>query len=181
MYQAHLGWRSDTLPISLDSVKDTLDTRKFYLLENTDAEGHPVLFYCLHRFKEAPYNVEDEIKALLYLLENDVRAKMGDSFTTQQWTVLIDVSGIRSPPLVFLNRMNTIMEANYPESLFRTVMFPVPGWLQKIIQGFLLFVDETTRNKFVYANDIKSLEEFAMMPKEQLGPDIAQLQEDNKI
>jgi hypothetical protein len=181
MYQAHLGWRSDTLPISLDSVKDTLDTRKFYLLENTDAEGHPVLFYCLHRFKEAPYNVEDEIKALLYLLENDVRAKMGDSFTTQQWTVLIDVSGIRSPPLVFLNRMNTIMEANYPESLFRTVMFPVPGWLQKIIQGFLLFVDETTRNKFVYANDIKSLEEFAMMPKEQLGPDIAQLQEDNKL
>lgn len=215
MYQAHLGWRSDTLPISLDSVKDTLDTRKFYLLENTDAEGHPVLFYCLHRFKEAPYNVEDEIKALLYLLENDVRAKMGDSFTTQQWTVLIDVSGIRSPPLVFLNRMNTVMvsnflylcsmksrvafffleptimcscicyvsrkEANYPESLFRTVMFPVPGWLQKIIQGFLLFVDETTRNKFVYANDIKSLEEFAMMPKEQLGPDIAQLQEDNKL
>lgn len=72
-------------------------------------------------------------------------------------------------------------EANYPESLFRTVMFPVPGWLQKIIQGFLLFVDETTRNKFVYANDIKSLEEFAMMPKEQLGPDIAQLQEDNKL
>jgi hypothetical protein len=181
MYQAHLGWRSDTLPISLDSVKDTLDTRKFYLLENTDAEGHPVLFYCLHRFKEAPYNVEDEIKALLYLLENDVRAKMGDSFTTQQWTVLIDVSGIRSPPLVFLNRMNTIMEANYPESLFRTVMFPVPGWLQKIIQGFLLFVDETTRNKFVYANDIKYLEEFAMMSKEQLGPDIAQLQEDNKL
>eukprot|EP00544_Gedaniella_sp_CCMP2646_P012141 CAMPEP_0202496732 /NCGR_PEP_ID=MMETSP1361-20130828/20794_1 /ASSEMBLY_ACC=CAM_ASM_000849 /TAXON_ID=210615 /ORGANISM="Staurosira complex sp., Strain CCMP2646" /LENGTH=225 /DNA_ID=CAMNT_0049128137 /DNA_START=80 /DNA_END=757 /DNA_ORIENTATION=+ len=181
MYQAHLGWRSDTLPILFDSVKDTLDTRKFYLLENTDAEGHPVLFYCLHRFKEAPYNVEDEIKALIYLLENDVRAKMGDSFTTQQWTVLIDVSGIRSPPLVFLNRMNTVMEANYPESLFRTVMFPVPGWLQKIIQGFLLFVDETTRNKFVYANDIKSLEEFAMMPKEQLGPDIAQLQEDNKL
>lgn len=117
MYQAHLEWRVETLPISLDSVKDTLATRKFYLLDNTDAEGHPVIFYCLHRFKEAPYVVEDEIQALLYLLENNVRAKMGDSLAiTQQWTVLIDVSGIRSPPLAFLNQMNIVMVSNisYP-------------------------------------------------------------------
>lgn len=172
MYQAHLQWREETLPIPYESVKDTLATRKFYLLNDTDAAGHPVFFYSLHRFKQAPYVVEDEIKALVYLIENEVMPKMGE---TQQWSVLIDVSGIRSPPLAFLHQMNAVMEANYPERLFRSIMFPVPTWLQRIIQGFLvLIVDEDTRAKFAYVHDVKSLEEAAMMPKEHMGPDIAE-------
>lgn len=175
MYETHLQWRQETLPIPYDTVKDTLATRKFYLLDDTDEIGHPIVFYCLHRFKEAPYVVEDEISALVYLMENDVRQKMGDTFESQQMTVLIDVSGIRSPPLAFLQRLNTIMEANYPERLYRSCMFPVPGWLQRIIRACLVFVDEDTRNKFAYVNDMKSLEEFAMIPKEKMGPDIAQL------
>jgi exonuclease I len=52
MYQNHLEWRQATLPIHFDSVNDTLATRKFYLLEDPDALDHPVLFYCLQRFKE---------------------------------------------------------------------------------------------------------------------------------
>lgn len=159
----------------------TLATRKFYLLDDTDAVGHPVLFYCLQRFKEAPYNVDDEIKALVYLLENEVKPKMGDSFETQKWSVLIDVSNVRSPPLNFLQQVNNVMEANYPERLFRTIMFPVPVWLQRIIQSCLAFVDENTRNKFAYVNDLKSLEEFAMMPKEKMEPDIVELAKNKKL
>lgn len=175
MYSKHLQWRQANLPISYDSVKETLSTRKFYLLDDTDNVGHAVIFYCLRRFKEAPYNIDDEINALLYLLENDVKQKSGNSLETQQWTVLIDVSGIKSPPLAFLRQVNAIMEANYPERLFLTVMFPVPKWLQRIIATFLVFVDEDTRNKFAYVNDIKSLEEFAMMPMEKMGSDVAGL------
>ena len=103
--------------------------------------------YCLKRFKEVKYNVEDEVQALIYMLEHQVKPRLGPSLETQKWTVLIDVSGIRSPPMSFLRRVNAVMEANYPESLFRSVMFPVPNWLQKIIQGFLTFVAQETRRE----------------------------------
>jgi hypothetical protein len=54
--------------------------------------------------------------------------------------------------------------------------------LQRIIQGFLvLIVDEDTRAKFAYVHDIKSLEEAAMMPKEQMGPDIAKLAKNGQL
>lgn len=181
MYQAHLDWRQATLPIPFDTVKDTLATRKFYLLEDADALDHPVFVYCLRRYKEAPYNIDDELRALVYLIENEVVPRMGDSFESQQWTVLLDASGIKSPPIYFLEQVNSVMKANYPNRLFRSIMFPVPGWLQKVISSLLSFVDDDTRSKFTFVNDIKSLEAAAMMPREEMGPDVAELIQNKKL
>lgn len=175
MLEAHEEWKRKTLPIQYESVSSTLATRKFYVLDDADNAGRPVIYYCLRRFKEAPYNTEDEIKALVYTLEEVAKPKMGLSFEAQQWTVLIDVSGIRSPPLKFLQQLNGVMEANYPERLFRTILFPAPFWLQKMIQGCLTFVAEETQNKFAYVNDVRSLEEFSMMPIDKMGSDLADL------
>lgn len=175
MYRAHLDWRSKTLPIPYDSVRDTLAARKFYMLDEKDSQGRPAIFYCFRRFKEVDYVVEDEIRALLYVLEEQILPSFGPSLETQQMTVLLDVSGITSPPLRFLQSMNSVMEANYPERLFRLIMFPVPGWLQRMIKATLLFVDKATRDKFAYVNDVESLELFAMMPVDKMGVDIAEL------
>lgn len=181
MMEAHLKWREETLPIPKEEVEATLATRKFYMLDELDQEGRPVVVYVLRRFKEAPYVVKDEIKALIYLTEHSVLPRYGSSVESQKVTVLIDISGITSPPLAFLTEMNEIMEANYPESLFRCIMFPVPYLLQTMIRGLIYFVDEDTRTKFAYVNDLKSLEESAMMSHEQMGPDIAELVETNLL
>lgn len=137
--------------------------------------------YCLRRYKEAPYNIDDELRALVYLIENEVVPRMGDSFESQQWTVLLDASGIKSPPIYFLEQVNSVMKANYPNCLFRSIMFPVPGWLQKVISSLLSFVDDDTRSKFTFVNDIKSLEAAAMMPREEMGPDVAELIQNKKL
>ena len=175
MYESHEQWRKQTFPLPKSECQKTLATRKFYMLEHLDDEGRPVIVYCLHRFMEMPYKVEDEIKALIFLLEDQVLPRFGPSMETQQFTVLIDVSGIRSPPISFLQNVNVVMEANYPETLHRSIMFPVPYWLQKMIQGLTTFVAEDTRNKMAYVNDVKSLEEFAGMSVEKMGPDISEL------
>ena len=176
MYQAHLDWRQSYLPtIDKEKAEKTLATRKFYLLDHLDGEGHPVMYYCFHRFQDMGYDVENELAALVYLFEDYCIPRFGPSLEQQKFTVLIDVSGIRSPPLSFLKHVNSVMEANYPETLHRTIMFPVPYWLQKIIKSFLVFVDPDTRDKFAYVNDIKSLEDFAQLKLEQMGPDIAEL------
>lgn len=175
MYQAHAEWRQKTFPLPSQHATATLSTRKFYMLDDLDEDGRPVILYCLNRFKETPYVVEDEIEALLYLLESQVIPRFGPSFETQRFTVLINVSGIRSPPISFLQSVNTVMEANYPETLHRTIMFPVPYWLRKTIQALTSFLAEETRKKLAYVNDIKSLAELAGMPIEKMGPDITEL------
>jgi hypothetical protein len=98
------------------------------MLDHVDSEGHPVIFYCLHRFQNLGYDVQDQLAALVYMLEHHCLPRFGNSFERQKFTVLIDVSGIRSPPVTFLKQVNAVMEANYPETLSRTVMFPVPYW-----------------------------------------------------
>lgn len=181
MYEAHQNWRSATLPIPHESVRATLATRKFYMLAEKDNEERPVLFYCLRRFLEASYVTEDEIKALVHVMEEHVGPNYGLSFETQQVTVLIDIFGIRAPPLDFLHKMNAVMEANYPERLFRLIMFPVSSWLRKLVKTSIMFVDETSRKKFAFVNDVKSLEEFTNMPLEKMGADVKDMVDKGKI
>ena len=107
--------------------------------------------------------------------------EFGNSLEKQKFTVLIDVSNITSPPMKFLQHVNEVMEANYPETLHRSIMFPVPYWLQKVIKTFLVFVAEETREKFAYVNDTKSLEEFAQLPISQMPPDITDLINKKKL
>ena len=175
MYQNHLKWRQNNLPIPYAVVEATLATRKFYMLDSSDRDGRPILVYCLRRFKEMPYVVEKEIKAVIHVLENQGIPLLGPSLEDQKFTVLIDVSGVRAPPLSFLQQMNSVMEANYPESLHKCIMLPVPQWVQKMITTLLVFVAEETRSKFFYVNDIKALEECANVHLEKMGPDIQKL------
>ncbi|CAB9503252.1 Protein real-time [Seminavis robusta] len=182
MYEAHLKWHKETFPVPNEgAVKELMATRKFYMLDHPDEEGRPVIFYCLRRFSAAPYNVDNEVQALVWMMEHQVKPRFGPSFETQKVTVLIDVSGIRSPPVNFLQKVNTVMEANYPETLYRTIMFPVPFWLQKFVQGMLTFVDDNTRKKFAYVNDGKSMEQFAHLELEKMGPDIEELIETKQL
>lgn len=83
------------------------------------------------------------------LLENKVLSRFGPSLESKKFAVLVDVLGIRSPPLFFLlQQVNNVMEAYFSEKLFQSVMFPLLHWLQKIIQGCLTFVAVETRHKF---------------------------------
>mmetsp|Transcript_28719 Transcript_28719/g.78888 ORF Transcript_28719/g.78888 Transcript_28719/m.78888 type:complete len:179 (+) Transcript_28719:390-926(+) len=123
-----------------------------------------VVYCCCRRFLERGYNVETETKAVIYLMEyhvlpqfaaggssNVITAATTATTTAtrqpqrqqqqqqqQQFTCLIDVSGIRSPPLSFLTHLNSVMEANDPELLYKTILFPVPGFVQTMIGGMLV-------------------------------------------
>ena len=179
MYQAHLDWRAETLPMLEDDqqqIEQTLSTKKFYLLDRCDGDGRPILFFCLRRFMEMGYDVEEEEKAMIFMMEKHVVPKLVEQ-QQQQYTVLIDVSGIRSPPLSFLTRINAVMEANYPERVYRSILFPVPYLVQKIITGMLIFVAKETREKFFYVDSVSKLEKCAKTSVEHMGPDVVELVE----
>ena len=45
-------------------------------------------------------------------------------------------------------------EANYPERMHKTMMVPVGGFVLGIIKAALYFVDEKTRAKFAFTNNL---------------------------
>jgi hypothetical protein len=146
MLETHRQWRIDTLPIvKTVEVQESLAKRRYYYLCQDEAD-RPVIYIQFQRFMNEEHDVDAEINAYLWLIENEVFSKMKEG-GPQTCTVLIDVQGITSPPTAFLTKFNAIFEANYPERLHKTVIFPVPWLLQTVIQGVLWFVDRDTRKK----------------------------------
>lgn len=185
MYEAHLGWRAEELNWTDDErrkIQTTLSSRKFYVLDGRDAGGRPVVYFCLRRFADGSYDIEEELRAYVFMIEEEIIPSL-DEGTDGTWTVLVDVSGIRMPPLSFLKRSNEIFANNYPERLNRLVMFPVPGFVKKIIRGMLHFVDPETREKFAFVNnDVRSLEESSAISSWKImGPDVEKLVDDGLL
>jgi hypothetical protein len=179
MITKHLTWRADTLPIEKAEIQESLDTRRYYYLCQ-DAEDRPVVYIHFQRFMREKYDADIEIKAYIWLIENEIIPQMSEA-GPQSWTVLIDVQGIRSPPISFLTKLNSVFEANYPERLHKTIMFPVPWFVQKMINGFLFFVNEDTRKKFGFVNALGALISESGITAEQLGADVEALVKEGQL
>eukprot|EP00523_Entomoneis_sp_CCMP467_P010857 CAMPEP_0168728682 /NCGR_PEP_ID=MMETSP0724-20121128/5810_1 /TAXON_ID=265536 /ORGANISM="Amphiprora sp., Strain CCMP467" /LENGTH=232 /DNA_ID=CAMNT_0008775535 /DNA_START=210 /DNA_END=909 /DNA_ORIENTATION=- len=158
-----LDWRTETIPrLQQERKEETLSTRKFYRLESPDADGRRVLllssiprtgiqcgngnqggdlFDGISRASPiAAGGSSNVITAATTATTTATRQpqRQQQQQQQQQFTCLIDVSGIRSPPLSFLTHLNSVMEANDPELLYKTILFPVPGFVQTMIGGMLV-------------------------------------------
>mmetsp|Transcript_5944 Transcript_5944/g.10218 ORF Transcript_5944/g.10218 Transcript_5944/m.10218 type:complete len:245 (-) Transcript_5944:93-827(-) len=184
MYEAHLKWRSEALVWTDDdreAIRKTLSSRRFYVLDERDANGRPIVYFCFHRFKDGCYDIEEELRAYVFLIEEEVIPKLNGT-PDGKWTVLCDVSATRKPPMSFLTKSNKLLADNYPERLCRLVMFPVPSFVKTIIQGMLYFVDAETRSKFTFVSDVNCLEKESTIPSwKMMGPDVAKMVEDGSL
>ena len=175
MFQRHLQWRSEKLPIALEAVEMSLQRRRFYLA-CSDAEERPVIYISFSKFVHGKFDADEEIDAYIYFIEAEVVPKIRSNPNGHHtWTVIIDVCGVRAPPIEFISQLNRVFESNYPERLFKLVMFPVPWVVQQIIAGTLLFVDVDTRAKFGFVNSLDALAmEVGADPQQLLAssPDI---------
>ena len=114
MYTKHVAWRAENFPIPHEEVEATLALRKFYVLDNPDADGRPVVYVNFKAFTSAPYVAEEEARAYLYMLEHTLQPRFDQLGGTAagagpaKMMVIIDVTGIRSPPLAFIKQLNAV-------------------------------------------------------------------------
>jgi len=85
------------------------------------------------------------------------------------------VKGIRSPPTGFLNALNKVSEANFPERLHKCVMFPVGGVVLALVKTAMWFVAEETRAKFAFSNDLRKIEAAVGLAARDMGEGVANL------
>lgn len=128
------------------------------------------------------YDVEAESKAFVYMLETDVIPKFGPDFRgPQTFSVLLDVEGIRMPPLAFLKGVGKICADNYPETLGNAVMFPVGWLLRSIVRASMAFVNRSTREKYSLTDDANVIVECIGVPYAHMPAEVHKLVEENKL
>ena len=65
------------------------------------------------------------------------------------YTTIVDTTGIKKPPIDYLQQLGDVFGDNFPERSWRTVIVPVPGFVRVLVNGMLWFLDPVTRSKMV--------------------------------
>ncbi|KAL7483487.1 hypothetical protein ACHAW6_009135 [Cyclotella cf. meneghiniana] len=166
MIQAHERWRNEFFPIDLTSAglqgvlkaqavseidvsNDEqisaavyIDFAKLQSLRSVDMEENDVL-------------TDDVIKAFVVYTETLLaRASDPRRPKTCQFVDLTGVSLKQGLHAKLLKKLYATFEPNYPETLEKMVMYPVPKIMASAVNAMLSFVNENTRKKFVITDDL---------------------------
>ena len=98
MYDAHLKWKSATLPIELspELEESARAAKRFYLLEETDGQGRPVIYYNLLKYKEWGVDMEAELKVLIDTMEKMLKDLKNRPFQDQQYVALVQSAHVET-------------------------------------------------------------------------------------
>ena len=78
------------------------------------------------------------------------------------------------PPMNYIKKLHPMMEANYPERLAKTILYPVPWAMRIVVNSFLAFLPSRTRNKFELvssAEHLQAITGFSRLPDKLANPD----------
>lgn len=140
----HLVWRKENLPALKETCIAEFETGKAYI-RGTDLQGHPILHF--HTYLHDPYDrhIEELIRMTLFVFETALR-KLENNLS--KITVLINRVGASSgSDIEFAKQLTGILQNNYPERLYRTIVYPSGMIFYGIWQVVQLFMDPVSRQK----------------------------------
>ena len=182
MIQAHERWRSEFFPIDLTepSLQKLL---KVHAVSEIDIANHnnsngnnnnneggeeeeeeeehivPVVYIDFAKLQEMGAESEslsnDVVKAFVVYTET-LLSKSPDprSPKTSQFVDLTGVSLKQGLQPGVLKKLYATFEPNYPETLEKMVLYPVPRIMVRAVNAMLSFVNEHTRKKFIITDDL---------------------------
>lgn len=168
MIQAHERWRSEYFPIDLTS-EGMQRVLKAHAVSEIDVthESDEDISACVYidfaklqslrsvDIEENDALTEDVIRAFVVYTET-LLAKSVDPRRpkTCQFVDLTGVSLKQGLHAKLLRRLYGTFEPNYPETLDKMVMYPVPKIMASAVNAMLSFVNENTRKKFIITDDL---------------------------
>lgn len=160
MIQAHERWRNDFFPIDLTNPS-LQQVMKAHAVSQVDIGegGHAAVVYI------------DFAKLQMMATGQDLSMDVVQAFVVYTETLLsrspdprrpktsqmVDLTGVNLKQgfkVNMLKKLYRTFEPNYPETLEKMVMYPVPKALVSVVNAMLSFVNEHTRKKFVITDDL---------------------------
>lgn len=166
MFVSHLLWRRRVFPIVRSGcVAEILaDGRRLGSI-GMNSDGLPVLLinFLWGYFLEERASALDCLRAVLVFMEEEIT--IAEAKEVHQ-AIVVSYGG--PPPLDFCAALVAILEANYPERLYRGIIYPVPRMVTRFVRAMLWFVDEGTRRKLQIEWNEEAFLKLAGLRQEQL-------------
>ena len=166
--QGHERWRAEFFPIDLTEpgLQGLLRSRAVSVIDHLvdggggggDAKA-PVVYIDYAKLQklgaESDSTSDDVVRAFVVYTETLLsRSPDPRSPKTSQFVDLTGVSLKRGLQPGVLRKLYGTFEPNYPETLERMVLYPVPRLMVRAVNAMLSFVNEHTREKFVITDDL---------------------------
>jgi len=145
MFTEHLIWRRRCFPIHREgTVAQILDEKNRFQVVCSSGDGRTVLMMHFQwgYFYRDGVKAEDCLRAALWFAETEI-VKTEEAGAHDAYILLYG----GPPPLDFAMPLQKIMEANYPERLYRAVIYPVPTMVARVVKMMCWFLDKDTANK----------------------------------
>eukprot|EP00574_Skeletonema_japonicum_P006674 CAMPEP_0201714288 /NCGR_PEP_ID=MMETSP0593-20130828/838_1 /ASSEMBLY_ACC=CAM_ASM_000672 /TAXON_ID=267983 /ORGANISM="Skeletonema japonicum, Strain CCMP2506" /LENGTH=427 /DNA_ID=CAMNT_0048203555 /DNA_START=23 /DNA_END=1306 /DNA_ORIENTATION=+ len=160
MIQAHERWRNDFFPIDLTNPS-LQQVMKAHAVSEVDIGegGHAAVVYIdfakLQMMATGQDLSMDVVQA--FVVYTEALLSRSPDPRRPKTSQMVDLTGVNLKQgfkVNMLKKMYRTFEPNYPETLEKMVMYPVPKALVSVVNAMLSFVNEHTRKKFVITDDL---------------------------
>lgn len=156
LLRENIVWRRDNLPVLKETCLDEICRGKVYRY-GTDKEGHPLAIF-RPRLNDPSTRDMGEMSRMIIWWASVIMAEMPP--TLSKCTILVDRTDVKSPDVPFLRAFGSVFQNNYPERVYRIIVYPgglVFTALWQVVQWLL---DPVTRDKVRPVLTLAGVQEF---------------------
>lgn len=162
MQQQHEQWKSEIFPIDLtkSGLQEIFKQKAISEISVDFAKDFPPTVYInygkLQQMEKAGEITADDVVEAFIIFTERMLAESDDP-RNPRTCQFIDLSGVSITGgfrVETLKRIYKVFEPNYPETLFKMVMYPVSSMVGLTARSLLSFVNEKTQSKFLITNQL---------------------------
>jgi hypothetical protein len=165
MIQAHERWRNDFFPIDLTNPS-LQQVMKAHAVSEVDIGegGHAAVVYIdfakLQMMAGMGSGGDQDLSmdvVQAFVVYTETLLSRSPDPRRPKTSQMVDLTGVNLKQgfkVNILKKLYRTFEPNYPETLEKMVMYPVPKALVSVVNAMLSFVNEHTRKKFVITDDL---------------------------
>lgn len=153
----HLAWKAESWPVLKSTCMNEFKSGKSYV-KGHDVDGHPLIIF--HTYLHDPNNrsMEELTRMAVFTFETAIKAMPDNKCKV---TVLINrVNAGSGSDIEFARNLTTLLANNYPERLYRTIVYPSSVVFYGIWQVVQLFMDPVTREKVKPVMYLSGVQEY---------------------
>jgi len=157
LLKGHLEWKAANWPVLKSSCEKEFSVGRCYV-RGTDKEGHPLIIFHTRLHNPNDRDLEELGRMVIFVFECAIKQLPSNM---NKVTVLLDRTNAHNgADIEFMKHFTNIMQNNYPERLYRTIVYPSGFIFYGIWQLVQMFLDPVTREKVKPVMYLSGVQEY---------------------
>jgi len=157
LLNGHLEWKAANWPVLKSTCEKEFAVGRCYV-RGTDKEGHPLIIFHTRLHHPTERDLEELGRMVVFVFEQAIKLLPPNM---NKVTVLLDRSNAHNgADFEFMKYFANIMQNNYPERLYRTIVYPTGFLFYGIWSIAQVFLDPVTREKVKMVMYLSGVQEY---------------------